>query len=96
MADGCGRVVQGSPRRWYEVGQWLSHLLPHRQTLATDLRMTILIHLCAIARAVEEFQPVDKYLVELMQLMKGSASKLLHAHVWYFIAVHSVGLSQGC
>lgn len=81
------RIVHGD---WYEAGQWLMRLLPHRHTLATNLRMATLIHLCAIARAVEEFQPVDQYLAELMQLMEGGASKLLHGHVWYFIAVHAL------
>ena len=71
---------------WHESGFWLARLLPYRAALPVDLRLAILIHLCAVARAVEEFQPVEQYTGELMQLMAGGASKPLHAHVWYFIA----------
>lgn len=80
--------------QWAEANLWLARLVPHRQALATDLRLAILINLCAVARALEEFQPVDRYADELMQLMENGANELLHAHVWHFIAVYSADFSQ--
>ena len=75
--------------QWYESGWWLARLLPHRAALGADLRLVILIQLLAVARSVEEFQPVDKYIGEIMQLMASGTSKLLDAHVWYFIAIYA-------
>ena len=64
MRDAAWLVVAvvwiGSVRgQWYESGLWLARLLPHRSALGVDLRLAISIHPRYVARATEEFQPVD-------------------------------------
>jgi predicted ATPase/DNA-binding SARP family transcriptional activator len=78
----------------YEVGRWLAQLLPHRQTLANDLRLALLIMVYAFSRSFEEFQPVDRYSDEVMQLLEVCPHKLLHASVWHFKAVYATDFSQ--
>ncbi len=80
--------------QWYEAGWWMARLLPHRAMLSDDLRLAILTYLYVVSRAVEEFRPIDRYTGEFMQLMAGDTSKLLHAHVWYFIAFNSSDFLQ--
>ena len=67
----------------YEEAKWLAQLLPHRQTLATDLRLALLISFYATAFELEEFQPVDRYTGEVMQLLEVCSDKLLQAVAWF-------------
>ena len=55
---------------WYEGATWLAQLLPHRQALATDLRLATLIAFTPLRAELEEFQPVDRYTGEVMQLLE--------------------------
>ena len=79
---------------WYESGTWLARLLPHRFTLPPDLRLAILLNLFSVARAVEEFQPVDRWTGEVMQLLDSCSDKLLQAAVWHFSALFSADFRQ--
>ena len=82
--------------QWYEAGWWLARLLPHRAVLSDDLRLAILICTMRCLRARwKSSSRSTSYTGEFMQLMEGGTSKLLHAHVWYFIAFQFVGFSPG-
>src|SRR5688500_17747990 len=48
----------------YESARWLAQLLPHRQTLAVDLRLASLIDFVSDARDSDEFPFLDAYMVE--------------------------------
>ncbi len=71
---------------WHESGRWIAQLLPHREALDADLRLALLINFYAVARASEEFQPIDRYTDELLGLLEVCPDKLLHAAAWHFIA----------
>lgn len=73
---------------WYENGRWLAHLLPHRQALANELRLVMLITVYVFAGSVDEFQPVDRFADEMMELLEVCEHKILHASVWYFVAAN--------
>ncbi len=79
---------------WYEESRWLAQLLPHRQELASELCLALLIIVYAYARSFEEFQPIDRYTGEVMQLLEVCPHKQLHASVWHFIAVYSSDFSE--
>jgi tetratricopeptide (TPR) repeat protein len=79
---------------WYECGAWLARLLPHRFALTPDLRLAILLNLFSVARAVEEFQPVDRWTGEVIQLLDLCSDKLLHAAAWHFSAAFSADFHQ--
>ncbi|MFN8494622.1 MAG: helix-turn-helix domain-containing protein [Caldilineaceae bacterium] len=78
----------------YERARWLAQLLPHRQMLASDLRLAILINLSASAYALEEFQPIDRYTDEMMELLAGCTDSLLAAAAWHWFAVTTAEVSQ--
>jgi predicted ATPase len=78
----------------YEGAQWLAQLLPHRQTLATDLRLATLIAFYATALELEEFQPVDRYMGEVMGLLEVCSDKLLQASAWDWLARTTSDLTQ--
>jgi hypothetical protein len=78
----------------YEEARWLAKLLPYRQTLATDLRLATLLTFYGAAMGGEEFQPVDRYAGELMQLLEGSSQKSLQASAWYFLGCSASDISQ--
>ena len=79
---------------WYEESRWLAQLLPHRQELASDLRLALLIIVYAYARTFEEFQPVERYSGEVMQLLEVCPHKHLHASVWHFVALYASDFSE--
>jgi predicted ATPase/transcriptional regulator with XRE-family HTH domain len=70
----------------YEEAQWLAQLLPHRQTLAPDLRLAILLTFFRATSILEEFQPIDRWTREVMPLLTDDVDKLLQAFAWFLIA----------
>jgi hypothetical protein len=62
----------------YEDARWLAHLLPHRQTLTPELRLSIMLTFYRAAFALEEFQPVDPAMQEILQLLEDCPYKQLH------------------
>ncbi|MCE7986684.1 MAG: NACHT domain-containing protein [Caldilinea sp. CFX5] len=70
----------------YEETRWLAQLLPSRQTLAPDLRLAILLTFYRSAFALEEYQPIERYMTEIMALTEGCAYKILQASTWCFVA----------
>jgi ATP/maltotriose-dependent transcriptional regulator MalT len=70
----------------YEEAQWLAQLLPHRHTLVPDLRLAILLTFYRAAFALEEFQPIDRWTHEVMQLIETCTDNLLRAFAWSLIA----------
>jgi predicted ATPase/DNA-binding SARP family transcriptional activator len=79
---------------WYERGRWLAQLLPHRHQLDADLRLALFIILYAVASSQEEFQSIDRYTGEIMQLLEVCPDKLLRSSIWHFIAAYSSDFSQ--
>lgn len=77
-----------------ERTRWLAQLLPHRHALDTDLRLAILINLHASAYALEEFQPVDHYTDEMMELLESCSDKLFSASAWHWLAVTTAEVAQ--
>jgi predicted ATPase/DNA-binding XRE family transcriptional regulator len=72
--------------QWYEGVRWLEQLLPYRHDLSVELRLVILLNLYRCWRALHEFQKIDQYANELMQLGEACPDKLLRAAVWFYIA----------
>ncbi len=70
----------------YEGARWLVQLLPHRHLLAIDLHLATLICFYTFTYEIEEFQPVDRYTGELMQLVEGDSDPYLQAAAWFFRA----------
>jgi predicted ATPase/DNA-binding SARP family transcriptional activator len=78
----------------YEEARWLAQLLPHRQVLTTDLRLAILLTFYRSAFALEEFQPIDRYMREVMGLLESCAYRFLHATAWCFLAWTTSDIAQ--
>ncbi|MEZ4866281.1 MAG: BTAD domain-containing putative transcriptional regulator [Caldilineaceae bacterium] len=72
--------------RWYEVAKMLEQVLPHRQTLAPDLRLAVLLTLYRFWRALHTFAPIEAYAAELNQLEQTSLEPLLRAAAWFYLA----------
>ena len=47
--------------RWQESARWTARVWSFRDTLDADVRLAILINLCRVSRASEEFQPIESY-----------------------------------
>jgi predicted ATPase/transcriptional regulator with XRE-family HTH domain len=80
--------------QWYEFGKWHVQLLPDRHSLPPPLHLAMLINMYAIVRGVEEFQPINQFNDEMIQLMEICPHPILHAAAWHFIAVYSSDFSQ--
>ena len=78
----------------YEGATWLAQLLPHRQALATDLRLATLICFYVTAFEVEEFPPVARYMGEVRELLEVSSNKLLQAAAWYWLGWSATDVAQ--
>lgn len=78
----------------YEGATWLAQLLPHRQALATDLRLATLICFYATAFEVEGFPPVGRYTTEVKELLEVCTDKLLQAAGWYMLAWSATDVAQ--
>lgn len=74
---------------WYEQNGWIEQLLPHRHLLDANLRLAILLNLWAVARVSVEFQPVDHWEQEVMQLLDLCPHPLMHAAAWHFTGAYS-------
>ncbi len=70
----------------YEEARWLAQLLPHRQVLAPDLRLAVLLTFYRTAATLQEFQPINRWAGEVMALLELCEDKLLHAFAWALIA----------
>lgn len=80
--------------QWYEMAQWLTHLLPYRHLLEPDLRFMILLDVVSIMRGVEAFQPFERWLDELFELSKICSDNSQHQSLWYFSAIYAPGPRQ--
>ncbi|MFN8491778.1 MAG: BTAD domain-containing putative transcriptional regulator [Caldilineaceae bacterium] len=77
-----------------EARRWFAHLLPHRQMLAPDLRLAILISHNAFAIRLETAQPIDRYWDEIMALQEITSISILRAAAWFFFTWHAADSSQ--
>lgn len=80
--------------QWYESGQWLAQLLPHRQTFSRELHLETVIRVFASGRAMQEFQPFDRWQDELQHLLTLCPDQHLHSAAWHFIAAYSTDFAQ--
>ena len=77
-----------------QLSRWIAQLLPHRAALDTDVRLALLIAFWAVARASEEFQPMDRYTDEMLGLLEVCPHKVLHSAFWHFTAWDSADLAE--
>jgi non-specific serine/threonine protein kinase len=70
----------------YEEARWLAQVLPFRHTLTNELQVAVTLTFYRAAFALEEFQPIDHYMAEIMQLLADCPYKQLHAIAWSFRA----------
>lgn len=80
--------------QWYERGQWLARLLPHRHQLPVALQLEMLISVHALGRAMEEFQPFDRWRDEMLQLSKLCPILHLQAAAWYWVACYATDFAE--
>src|SRR4051794_28410111 len=78
----------------YEGATWLAQLLPHRQTLATDLHLATLICFYATAFELEGFPPVELYTSEIIGLLEVCSDKLLRAAAWFWLGWSTPEIAQ--
>ena len=67
MAAGWFWFLRG---RWYEQGQWLAQLLPHRESLPLEQHLNTLISVHTIGEVGEAFQPLNRWQAEMLQLLE--------------------------
>jgi len=79
---------------WHEAIRWLEQLLPYRYRLPDDLRLATLLSLYHFWRSQEDFQPIEQYMDELIQLQAACANQLLRAIAWRSIAVAKADFAQ--
>ncbi|MEZ4682919.1 MAG: tetratricopeptide repeat protein [Caldilineaceae bacterium] len=72
---------------YHEAAFWMEQLLPHRQRLPHDPRLATLLTLYHIWRGRDDFQSIDRYLAELVQLQEASANSGLRAVAWRCMGV---------
>lgn len=80
--------------RWYEVAKMLEQVLPHRHTLAPDLRLVLLLTLNRFWIALHTFALIEAYADELQQLECLAQERLLRAAVWFYLANSSLAADQ--
>ncbi|MEZ4866279.1 MAG: tetratricopeptide repeat protein [Caldilineaceae bacterium] len=79
---------------WYESGQWLAQLLPHRTTLPLNLQLYTVTQVVAMGRAMPEFQPLERWKDELLHLLTLCPDQHLQSAAWHFIAAYSADFAQ--
>ncbi len=79
---------------WHEVNRWLEQLLPHRHLLPNDLRLATFLTAYHFWRGNEEFQLIEQYMGELVQLQENCTNKTLCAIPWRSIAVAEADFTQ--
>jgi predicted ATPase len=80
--------------QWYEQGQWLLQLLPHRHQLPVDLHLDLLVDVYATGRVMDEFQPLDYWKQELLQMMTICTNQHLLTMAWHLIACFAADFSE--
>jgi predicted ATPase/transcriptional regulator with XRE-family HTH domain len=80
--------------RWHEAVRWAAQLLPHREDLASEVRLGILINLHRMSRAPEEEQLSGRYTAELIGLLGVCSDKSVQAAAWNQIGLHSTGRAE--
>jgi tetratricopeptide (TPR) repeat protein len=78
----------------YESARWIQRLLSHRQSLEPDLRLAAILWFYAFAQGLDDFQPIDRYTAEILQLLEGCSHPILHAAAWHWIAETTPDSSQ--
>lgn len=79
---------------WFELGTWLAQLLPHRQMLPIEVRLTKLISVFSLGRVMQEFQPLERWKSELLHLLELYPNQHLQAAAWHFMAAYSSDVAQ--
>ena len=79
---------------WHESGQWLVQLLPHRQTLSLEQHFQTLISVYARGRAMQEFQPFNRWQDELLHMLTLCPDQHLHSAAWHFIAAYATDFAE--
>ena len=80
--------------RWQESARWTARVWSSRDALDADVRLAILINLHRVARASEEFQPVESYTAEMLELLEVCSDKVMRALAWHHYAEHLTGLAE--
>lgn len=79
----------------YDAGKWLVELWPHRQQLATDLRLAIWIILNASATHIpDELQPLSRYRDETIALLENCSDNLLQSAAWSIMSWDATDFPQ--
>jgi hypothetical protein len=78
----------------YEEAGWLAQLLPYRHTLSNELHLGITLTFYRTAFALEEFQPFDPYMDEIIQLLDDCPYKQLQGVAWSFRAWSVTDMAQ--
>ncbi len=80
--------------KWYEFGRWPRQLLPYRHLLPSSLHLVMLTNMYAFARAVEDFQPINRFSDEIIQLIEICPHPSLQSAAWHFVADYYSDFSQ--
>ncbi len=80
--------------RWLESARWTAQLRPHREALDVDVRLAILMNLYRVSHASPEFQPVDRYADELMNLMEVCSDEVMRSVAWHLVANYCLDLAE--
>jgi predicted ATPase/DNA-binding XRE family transcriptional regulator len=78
---------------WYEELGWLKAVLVHRHQFSAELRLALLIAFYTVART-NEFETVDRYQAELIELANSCSNKILQSAAWSFVAVVMADFAQ--
>jgi predicted ATPase/DNA-binding XRE family transcriptional regulator len=73
--------------QWYETGQWIAQLLPHRMILDINLRLVFMSQLYSAARSFEAFQPLERWNAEMSQLLDASSNVHLQSYAGFLLAL---------
>jgi len=79
---------------WYEELGWLQAVLPYRHKFSTELRLALLIAFYTVARTRNEFETVDHYRAELIELANRCSDKLSQSSAWAFVAGATADFAQ--
>lgn len=77
-----------------EATFWLEQLLPHRHHLPPDLRLATLLTLYHVWRGNDNFQAIDRYMAELLELQRTSTNPCLPAIAWRCMGVATADFVQ--
>jgi len=80
--------------QFQEATFWLEQLLPHRHHLSPDLRLATLLTLYHVWRGNDNFQAIDRYMAELLELQRTSTNPCLPAIAWRCMGVATADFVQ--